>query len=101
MNYSSYFYTCYYAHQIQRGQLEKILKENVLMERELKKSIPALRAQIANLDYDLVMGEVEAQKAGSPAKVASISKKASEETDSEVTDEPFDPIAAIKKFFKL
>ena len=73
----------------------------MLKERELKKAIPALRAQIANLDYDLVMGEVEAQKASSPAKVASVPKKTSEEIESEGADVPFDPIAAIKKFFKF
>jgi hypothetical protein len=46
------------------------MKASVVKQAALKQSIPALRAQIADLDYAIVMGEVAAMKAGAPKAVA-------------------------------
>jgi hypothetical protein len=44
------------------------LKASVVKQAALKQSIPALRAQIADLDYAIVMGEVAAKKKVSAPK---------------------------------
>ena len=83
---------------MQRGQLEKILKENVAKQKALTKEIPALRAQIAGLDYELVMGEVAAQKSAPATKMAAapaFTKAAPAATKAS------DPFAGLKKLFGI
>lgn len=72
----------------------------MVKERALKKSIPGLRAQIADLDYQLVMGELAAKKAGAP-KAAVASKAAPAPAKAAAAGKSSDPFAAFKKLFGM
>ena len=72
--------------KVQRGQIERQLKTNIAAAEALKSEIPALRAQIAQLDYDLVMADLEAKNSqpapvkAAPASTTSTTSSASGES---------------------
>jgi hypothetical protein len=72
----------------------------MVKQTALKKSIPSLRAQIAELDYALVMGEVAAQKAGAP-KAATAAKASPAPAKAAAAEKSNDAFAAFKKLFGM
>mmetsp|Transcript_30935 Transcript_30935/g.62801 ORF Transcript_30935/g.62801 Transcript_30935/m.62801 type:complete len:117 (+) Transcript_30935:2-352(+) len=82
--------------KVQRGQLERILKEKTSIQAALKNDIPALRAKIAELDYELVLSDLAAAKAS--IKAPEMPKKVEPATQSKGSSDPF---AFFKNLFKM
>mmetsp|Transcript_52666 Transcript_52666/g.120026 ORF Transcript_52666/g.120026 Transcript_52666/m.120026 type:complete len:107 (+) Transcript_52666:58-378(+) len=49
--------------KVQRGQLEKQLKDKVALQKQLAGEVPALRKQVAGLDFEIMMSGLKAEKA--------------------------------------